>query len=57
MGTQNEPKTFTTCPSCGQRIGLRGKVELGLRIVCAHCGVELKVTKTEPLALSKAYRD
>jgi lysine biosynthesis protein LysW len=57
MSTQNETKTFTTCPSCGQRIGLRGKVELGRRIVCTHCVVELKVAKAAPLTLSKAYRD
>jgi lysine biosynthesis protein LysW len=57
MGTQSEVKTFTTCPSCGRRIGLRGKVELGRRIVCAHCGIELKVTKADPLMLNKVYRD
>ena len=57
MNTPNESKTFTACPSCGKRIGLRGKAELGRRIICAHCGVELKVTKAEPLTLSKVYRD
>lgn len=57
MGIPNEPKTFTTCPSCGKRIGLRGRAELGRRIVCAHCGVELKVTKAKPLTLSKVFRD
>jgi lysine biosynthesis protein LysW len=57
MTSTDKPKIVTTCPSCGQRIGLRGTADLGRRIVCAHCGVELKVTRVEPLVLSKAYRD
>ena len=57
MNSQNESKTFIPCPSCGKRIGLKGKAELGRRIICTHCGVELKVIKAEPLTLSKVYRD
>jgi lysine biosynthesis protein LysW len=56
MTAKSEPqKTATACPECRQRIALRGKVELGRRLACAHCGAELKVIKTEPLRLGMAY--
>jgi hypothetical protein len=28
---------------------------LGRRFTCIHCGAELKVVKTEPLKLGRAY--
>jgi len=56
MVTENEPqKAVTACPDCGQRIALKGKTELGRRFTCTHCGAELKVVKTEPLKLGRAY--
>jgi DNA-directed RNA polymerase subunit RPC12/RpoP len=50
-------KTVTVCPACGQRIVLRGSVEANRRLVCSHCGTDLKVLKTEPVKLGKAYRE
>ena len=56
MTSQDEPhKAVTACPDCGHRIALKGKPELGRRVACAHCGAELKVIKTDPLKLGKAY--
>ena len=56
MATKNEAeKTVTACPDCGQRIALKGKVERGRRFACTHCGAELKIVKTEPLKLGRAY--
>jgi lysine biosynthesis protein LysW len=50
-------KAVTACPECGQRIALTGRPELGRRLVCTHCGAELKVVEREPLRLGKAYTE
>jgi lysine biosynthesis protein LysW len=56
MATKNEPqKAVTVCPDCGQRIALKGKPEFGRRFTCIHCGADLKVVRTEPLKLGRAY--
>ena len=49
------PKSVTACPDCGQRIALKDKIVLGQRLVCIHCGTELKVIETSPLKLRRAF--
>ena len=50
-------KTAAVCPACGQKIVLKGRVEVNRRLVCIHCGTDLRVLKTEPVKLGKAYRE
>jgi lysine biosynthesis protein LysW len=50
-------RTATVCPACGQKIVLRGRVEANRRLVCMHCGTDLKVVQTEPVKLGRAYRE
>jgi lysine biosynthesis protein LysW len=56
MGVRNERhRVVTACPDCGQRIALNRTPKLGQRLVCTHCGTELKVVKAQPLELAKAF--
>jgi len=53
---KDEVRVTVACPDCGHRIAFRGKADLGRRFTCSRCGAELKVVKTEPPKLDKAYR-
>jgi len=56
MATTNETqRPVATCPDCGRKLTLKSQAELGRRLTCLHCGVELKVIETHPLRLGKAY--
>jgi alpha-aminoadipate carrier protein LysW len=45
---------MTTCPECEGDLNLAADVLQGEIVPCPHCGAELEVTTTNPLALALA---
>ena len=47
--------SVASCPDCGERITLKGRIYLGRSAICPNCDAELQVTSTSPLELD--WRD
>ena len=46
--------TQTVCPDCEAEVEVSGDVVIGEILPCGECGLELEVTKTEPLTVEPA---
>jgi DNA-directed RNA polymerase subunit RPC12/RpoP len=56
MVTERDIKTFIVdCPDCGEDILLRGKIALGLKVVCPNCSADLEVIDVDPVELDWSY--
>ena len=56
--TVSETKTRViraSCPDCGERIQLKGTVQVGLQVTCPNCDAELEVIETDPVELDWVY--
>ena len=47
----------TPCSECDEEIDIAGRVRLGQKVLCNHCGAALEVVATEPLELEMAADD
>jgi lysine biosynthesis protein LysW len=45
------------CPDCGELLELKESVQVGDRIVCVECGIELEVLSRYPLDLDYVLDD
>ena len=48
---------IASCPDCGEKIRIQGKVYVGREIVCPECDAILQVVDTEPVELDWTYED
>ncbi len=45
------------CPECGEFVALDEDIQVGDRVVCVECGVELEILSLYPLALDYVLAD
>lgn len=43
-----------TCPECAAEISLQDGIKVGQILICPECGVELEVTKLDPVLVQLA---
>src|SRR5688572_6352460 len=44
----------TQCCECDEEIEVAGRIRLGQKIICNHCGAQLEVVATDPLEIDIA---
>lgn len=55
MGQKAAPQVaVATCPDCGEKISVQGKIHLGKEVICPNCEAELEVVETVPVELDWA---
>jgi len=47
----------TPCSVCDEEIEIAGRLRLGQKITCGHCGAQLEVVATAPLEVDIAQED
>lgn len=47
----------TQCSECDEEIEIGGRVRLGQKIICGHCGAQLEVVATDPLEVDVAQEE
>ena len=52
-----EKAVAVDCPDCGEKITLRGTIEVGQRVTCPECSADLEVISTSPVELDWVYED
>jgi lysine biosynthesis protein LysW len=48
---------IVTCPDCGERIRLRGVIQIDHRVICPNCETDLKVVALYPIELDWVDED
>ena len=49
--------SVTICPECEAKINFDSPVEVGERVFCPECDIELEVISAKPLTLDYAFDD
>jgi lysine biosynthesis protein LysW len=45
---------MATCIGCDEELIIAGRLRLGMRVICAHCGAQLEVVSLDPLEVDWA---
>ena len=48
---------IVTCPDCGEKINLRGIIQVGHRVICPNCEADLEVVALYPVELDWVSED
>ena len=56
MGTEIQT-AIVTCPDCGEKIMLKGIIQIGQKVFCRNCEADLEVVDLYPVELDWADED
>ncbi len=54
-GARRSVTPVGTCPSCGRKVRLSGRISIGMEVRCLACGDELQVVDIDPVELDWLY--